>query len=222
MTKAKTYFTDAEPEDIEYLEVTSINVSDITSNGNLTSNAILTNSLGVGTSTPEYSIDIVGDINFTDNILKNGIPFVPEYSTTSGISTVAENLTGTPNIVVGITTVSAVILPGSTVTYTELNTSVIDSNNTSVHYITFNTTNTAVNISNFGPGKKVEVIIRSTAVVGARNIVIRTSTTATDHNVVPTIVNVDGTILNGIISIPANSGVKLSVFNINGTVVGSY
>lgn len=60
--------------------------------------------VGIGTSTPAYDLDVVGDVNFSGTLYQDGSEFtvssVP-YATNSGISTVSEGLTGTPNITVG-------------------------------------------------------------------------------------------------------------------------
>lgn len=231
MTKAKSYFTEGEPEDIEVLEVTDLIVTGISSIGNVTSNTVLVNTLGIGTTNPQYNLDVVGNINFSGSIVSNGTAFAPQYSNVSGISTyaqvsgistVAENLTGTPNITVGIITASSFVSSGTTAVYVGINTSTIDSNSVSVHYMTFDTTGNVVEISNFNSGKKVELIIRNSSIIGPRNIIIRTSTTSTLHQVVPTIVYSGGTITNGIVSIPASSGLQINIFNVNGSVVGTY
>lgn len=231
MTKAKTYFTEGEPEDIEVLETTDLIVTGISSIGNVTSNTALVNTLGIGTTNPQYNLDVVGDINFSGSALKNGTTFVPQYSNvagistyaqSAGISTVAQNLTGTPNITVGIITANSFISSGSTAVYAGINTSTIDSNSISVHYMTFGTTNSAINISNFDSGKKTELIIRNSSAAGARNVIIRTSTTSSSHQAVPTIVHSGGTITNGTVSIPASSGLQVNIFNVNGAVVGTY
>lgn len=46
--------------------------------------------VGIGTSTPNYTLDVSGDINFTANLLQNGVPFSPGSST-------FEALTDTPS-----------------------------------------------------------------------------------------------------------------------------
>ena len=240
MTKAKLYFTEGEPEDIEILEVTDLIVTGITSIGNVTSNTALVNTLGIGTTNPQYNLDVVGNINLSGSISKNGASFVPQYSViagvatyaqsagiatysqTAGISTVAQNLTGTPNVTVGIITAGSFVSSGSTAVYVGINTSTIDSNSISVHYMTFDTASSAVNISNFGSGKKTELIIRNSSSAGARSVIIRTSTTASSHQIVPTIVHSGGTITNGTVSISASSGLQINIFNVNGTVVGTY
>jgi len=67
--------------------------------------------VGIGTSTPAYDLDVVGDVNFSGTLYQNGSEFtvssVP-YATTSGVSTVSEGLTGSPDITVGSITTSNV------------------------------------------------------------------------------------------------------------------
>lgn len=231
MTKAKTYFTEGEPEAIEVLETTDLIVTGISSIRNVTSNTVIVNTLGIGTTNPQYNLDVVGDINLSGSITNNGAPFVPQYATvagvatyaqSAGISTVASNLTGTPNITVGVVTAGSYVSSGSTVVFAGSNTSTIDSNSVSVHYMTFDTTSSAVNISNFDSGKKVELVVRNSSGAGARNVIIRTSTTASSHQTVPTIIHSGGTITNGTVSIPTSSGLQINIFNVNGTVVGTY
>lgn len=226
MTKAKTYFTNSEPENIENLESTNLSVTGIGSFGTVTANT-----LGVGTTNPQYTLDVVGNINFSGSFFNNGADFVPEYSVvvglssyaqTAGISTVSQNLTGTPNVTVGIITAGSFVSSGSTAVYAGINTSTIDSNSISVHYMNFNTSNSAINISNFGPGKKTELIIRNNAPAGSRSVIIRTSTTSSNYQIVPTIFYSSGTITNGTISLSANDAIYVNIFNVDGTVIGKY
>lgn len=229
MTRAKTYFTDKDPENIDVLEVTDLIVTGITSIGIVTTSSIRTgiltaSSIGVGTTSPQYTLDVYGDINFTSSLRKNGVPYTFDnvsYASTAGIATVAQGLTGTPNITVGIVTAGSYVSSGTTAVYIGINTSVIDSNTTSVHYITFDTSSSAVNISNFTSGKKVDIIARNTS-GGSRNLIIRTSTTTTGHTIVSPILHASGTITNGTIPIGQSNGFIITIHNINGTVVGSY
>ena len=146
---------------------------------------------------------------------------IATYADAAGISTTSQGLTGTPNITVGVITASAYVATGTTAVYAGINTSTIDSNTTSFHYVTFDTTNSGVNISNFISGKKFEILCRNSS-IGSRNIIIRSSITTTGHTALPQIVHSAGTITNGTISIAAGSGIHINVFNMNGTIVGSY
>ena len=155
MTRAKTYSTNGEPEDIDVLEVTSLVVT--------------------------------GDVSIS-----------------------------------GILTSSSSISLGTTAVYSGIGTSVIDSNIISNHYVTFDTNDSAVNISNFTDGKKVELIVRNSSGVSSHNLIIRTSTTTENHQILPTIVHSGGTIVNGVVPVSSSSGFQINIFNIGGTVVGTY
>jgi hypothetical protein len=146
---------------------------------------------------------------------------IATYAGTSGISTVAQGLTGTPNIIVGIVTAATYVSSGSTVVYAGINSSFIDSDSISSHYVSFDTTNTSVNVSNFTSGKEVKIIARNTSGSG-RNLIFRTGVNETNHSPVPTIVNSSGTVTNGTINVSSNSGIVLTLVNINGTIVGGY
>lgn len=56
---------------------------DVTNNIKATNNIYAMNRLGVGTCNPSYPLHVMGDINFTGNILQNGVP----YSSSSFMST---------------------------------------------------------------------------------------------------------------------------------------
>lgn len=147
---------------------------------------------------------------------------ISTYADTAGISTVSQGLTGTPNITVGIVTASAYVATGTTAVYAGINTSTIDSNTTAFHYISYDTNNSAVNISNFGSGKKFEILARNTS-GGNRTIIIRTSTTTSGHVAVPTLLsNGVAPVTNGTFTLAAGNGIYISVFNMNGTVAGYY
>lgn len=358
MTRAKTYFTDRDPEDIDFLEATSISISGASTISNIASNVItvgfigvgttnpqyeldvngdarISGILGIGTTNPQYELDVVGDINITGEILQDGgaytAPFavyaynagiatysnlsgiatysgragvatyaqvsgistftqsagyastsgISTYAGTAGISTLARGLTGTPNIVVGIVTVTTVgaseigvfdlssttsfsqdlsatrgsidilntnrlfagiatatsltaigatvgiitanayLAVGSTAIDNTGITSTVNSSQITRHYLTFNTTTASLNISNFTSGKEFVLIARNTN-ASARSLTIRTSLTTTGHQVVPTIVHSAGTITTGVVSIPGLSGLRIDIFNVNGTVIGSY
>ncbi len=239
MTRAKTYFTDNDPENIDVLETTDLIVAGIASIGNLSVDSVSLTTLGIGTTNPQYTLEVIGDINFTGSLLKDGEAFIAEYSNASGISTysnvsgistysnvsgistVAQGLTGTPNITVGIVTAGSYVSSGTTAVYSGINTSVIDSNTTSVHYITFDTNSSAVNISNFTSGRKVDIIARNSS-GSNRTLIIRTSTTTTEHTIVSPILHASGTITNGAIPIGQSNGFIITIHNVNGTVVGAY
>ena len=147
---------------------------------------------------------------------------IATYASTAGISTVSQGLTGTPNITVGIVTAAAYVATGTTAVYAgAVGVSTVDSNTTAFHYITYNTNSSAVNISNFSSGKTFKVVSRNTG-GGGRTLIISTSTTESGHAAVPTIVHSGGTITNGTINISSGSGLLITIFNMNGTVVGAY
>jgi hypothetical protein len=99
--------------------------------------------------------------------------------------------------------------------------STVNSNTTAFHYITYDTNSSAVNISNFSSGKTFKVVSRNPS-GGVRSLIIRTSTTESGHATVPTIVHSGGTITNGTINISIGAGLLITIFNMNGTVVGAY
>jgi len=143
------------------------------------------------------------------------------YASTAGIATVAQGLTGTPNITVGTVTADSYVASGTTAVYSgAVGVSTIDSNTTSFHYVSFDTSASGVDISNFTSGKKFEIIARNTS-GSSRTLVIRTSTTTTGHTGI-TIGNQNGVVTNGTITIATGDISYINVFNANGTVIGSY
>ena len=216
MTKAKLYFSDSNPQEINDLEALNVNVTGILTapqiNGtNVNVTGILTAPQINGTSTT--SENVIGGISSVTQLTVTGISTLGITSTTTLIS---QQLN-----VSGIVTASAYVSTGTTAVYAGSNTSTVDSNTTSFHYITYDTNSTAVNISNFTPGKKFDIVARNVG-GGSRSLIIRTSTTTTGHAAVPTIVHSAGTITNGTITITTVSGLLISIFNMNGTIVGSY
>jgi len=192
MTKAKLYFTDTDPQEINDLEVTNLSASGIITATQFSGSFIGISTLSVG------------------------------YADTAGISTTSQGLTGTPDITVGIVTAAAYVATGTTAVYAGgVGVSTVNSNTTAFHYITYNTNSSAVNISNFSSGKTFNVVSRNTG-GGGRTLIIRTSTTESGHAAVPTIVHSGGTISNGTINISSGSGLLITIFNMNGTVVGAY
>jgi hypothetical protein len=146
---------------------------------------------------------------------------ISTYATTSGISTTSQGLTGTPDIAVGIITANSYSIAGNTSVYAgAIGVSTVDSSTTGVHYITYDTTSSAVNISNFTSGKKFEIIARNSS-GGNRNLIIRTSTTASGHSAIA-IGGPGAYVTNGTITIASGSISYINVFNINGTIIGSY
>jgi hypothetical protein len=88
---------------------------------NITDSLYVTNNIGIGTNLPAYNLHItagngsgvgistLGNINATGIITAStfsGTATYAGYATTAGISTVSQGLTGTPNISVGIITVT--------------------------------------------------------------------------------------------------------------------
>jgi hypothetical protein len=192
MTKAKLYFTDTDPQEINDLEVTNLSASGIITATQFSGSFIGISTLSVG------------------------------YADTAGISTTSQGLTGTPDITVGIVTAAAYVATGTTAVYAGgVGVSTVNSNTTAFHYITYDTNSSAVNISNFSSGKTFNVVSRNTG-GGGRTLIIRTSTTESGHAAVPTIVHSGGTISNGTINISSGSGLLITIFNMNGTVVGAY
>ena len=205
--------------------------------------------IGVGTTTPTRKLDVNGSGNFSNNLYVTGITtstfFVGDGSglyninysgggiaipgiNTAGVSTftdvlITRDLTVNRNgNFTGIVTAGSFVSSGTTAVYAgSIGISTVDSNTTSFHYVTFDTTNSAVNISNFTSGKKFEIVCRNSS-VGAANLIIRTSTTSSSHAAVPRIVHSAGNITNGTISVSSGSGLLISVFNMGGTIVGTY
>jgi hypothetical protein len=211
MTKAKLYFTDTDSQEINDLESQNLNVSGNSTFGNIYSVGIITatqingNIIGVSTLSVGYA----------------STAGISTYADAAGISTISQGLTGTPNIIVGIITASTYVATGTTDVYAAVGVSTVDSNTTAFHYVTYNTNSTAVNISNFSSGKTFNVVSRNTG-GGGRTLIIRTSTTESGHAIVPTIVHSGGTITNGTINISSGAGLLISIFNMNGTIVGHY
>ena len=204
--------------------------------------------VGVGISQPSTKLHVSGNTRIDGNVFVSGITtstyFVGDGSglyninysgggiaipgiNTAGISTftdllVTRDLTVNRNgNFTGIVTAGSFVSSGAAAVYVGINTSTVDSNTTSFHYVTFDTTNSGVNISNFTSGKKFEIIARNSS-IGSRNIIIRSSTTTTGHTAIPQIVHAAGTITTGTISINATSGLLISVFNMGGTIIASY
>jgi hypothetical protein len=203
--------------------------------------------IGVATSQPLARFHVTGNSRFTGSVYVTGIVtaayFVGDgsglynvgdgYSTlfngidTAGISTFSDLyvsndlVVGGDANVAGIITASSFVSSGTTAVYTGINTSTVDSNTTSFHYITFNTSNSGVNVSNFTSGKKFEIVARNNA-AGSRTLVVGTSNTSAGFTTVPRIVHSGGEITNGTITINSNSGLLISIFNMGGTVIASY
>jgi len=146
---------------------------------------------------------------------------ISTYAETAGIATTSQGLTGTPNIIVGIVTAAAYVATGTTAVYAGINTSTVDSDTTAFHYITYDTNSSAVNISNFTSGKNFNIVARNSS-GGSRTIIIRSSTTASGHTALPQIVHSGGTITNGTITISNGAGLNIGVYNMNGTIIGTY
>ena len=64
--------------------------------------------VGIGTTIPGYDLDVSGSINLSGNLYQNGSEFIVSYATSAGIATVAEGLTGTPDITVNNVTASQI------------------------------------------------------------------------------------------------------------------
>jgi hypothetical protein len=93
----------------------------LTNNVTINNDLYIGNNIGIGTTAPEYNLDIttgdgfgvgisnLGNINATGIItasIFSGTATNAGYATTAGISTVSQGLTGNPNISVGIITAS--------------------------------------------------------------------------------------------------------------------
>jgi hypothetical protein len=152
----------------------------------------------------------------------SSISGISSYSYISGISTTSQGLTGTPNITVGIVTAAAYVATGTTAVYAgSVGVSTVDSNTTAFHYITYDTNSSAVNISNLTSGKNFNIVARNSS-GGNRTIIIRSSTTTSGHTALSQIVHSGGTITNGTITIASGAGLNIGVYNMNGTIIGSY
>jgi hypothetical protein len=212
MTKAKLYFTDTDSQEINDLESQNLNVPGNSTFGNIYSAGIITAS--------QFNGSIVGVSTLSVGYATTA--GIATYADTAGISTTSQGLTGTPNITVGVITASTYVATGTTVVYTgRVGVSTVNSNTTAFHYITYDTNSSAVNISNFSSGKTFKVVSRNPS-GGVRSLIIRTSTTESGHTTVPTIVHSGGTITNGTINISIGAGLLITIFNMNGTVVGAY
>ena len=64
--------------------------------------------VGIGITIPGYDLDVSGSINLSGNLYQNGSEFIASYATSAGIATVAEGLTGTPDITVNNVTASQI------------------------------------------------------------------------------------------------------------------
>lgn len=211
MTKAKLYFVDSEPQEIDNLESLNVNVTGILTATQINGNIVGISTLSVGFSTT--SENVIGGISSVTQLSVTGISTLGTTSATS--------LTLQQANVSGIVTAATYVAAGTTAVYAGINTSTIDSNTTAFHYITYDTNSSAVNVSNFTAGKKFDIVARNVA-GGSRTLIVRTSLTTSGHAAVPTIVHSAGTITNGTISIPSTSGLLISVYNMNGTVIGHY
>lgn len=162
--------------------------------------------------------DYVGLVTFSSYSDTSG------YSSISGISTlseVAQALTGNPNITVGIITATSYVSSGNTSVFSSVGITTVDSNISSFHYTTYNTNNTEINISNFTEGKTFRIVLENTA-GGNRTFIVKTSSSTSDHTTVPKIVHTGGTVTNGTISVSSGSGSLVTIFNMNGTIIGHY
>jgi hypothetical protein len=202
--------------------------------------------VGVGTSQPSARLHVSGNSRFNGNAYVSGIVtagyFVGDgsglYNVGGGSQVILGiDTTGTSNFtdlyvsntltvngdanVAGIITASSFVSSGTTSVYAGINTSTVDSDTTSFHYITFDTTNSRVNISNFTSGKKFEIVARNSS-AGSRNLIVGTSNTTASFATVPRIVHSAGEITTGTISINATSGLLISVFNMGGTIIAAY
>lgn len=215
----------------------------------VTGGTYISGNLGIGSTNPTSKLYVVGDTFITGVITAatfSGNISNANYAVTSGVSTsviggissvTQLNVTGISTLgitsitsltaqqinVSGVVTATSYVSAGTTAVYSgAIGISTVDSNVIQSHYITYDTDNSAVNVSNFASGKCFDVIARNTS-GGARNIIIRTSTTTTGHVAVPMLLNSGkNNITNGTISISNNSGTIIKIYNINGTVVGSY
>ena len=80
-------------------------------------------SVGIGTTSPDYQLDVLGDINFSQNLYKNGVLFNPQSGVGVGLGTVTPNsgiITG--RIGVGFTDINFI---GSGITVTGYGTTVV-------------------------------------------------------------------------------------------------
>jgi hypothetical protein len=173
-----------------------------------------------GTVTADYFVGDGGGLYNVGGYMLDGI-------NTTGISTftdllVTRDLTVNRNAnIAGIVTASSFVSSGTTAVYVGIGTTTVDSNTTAFHYVTFDTTNTRVNISNFTSGKKFEIVARNSS-AGSRDLIVGTSNTSAVFTTVPRIVHAAGTITTGTISINATSGLLISIFNMGGTIIASY
>ena len=80
-------------------------------------------SVGIGTTSPDYKLDVRGDINFSQELYKDGVLFNPQSGVGAGLGTVTPNsgiITG--RIGVGFTDINFI---GSGITVTGYGTTVV-------------------------------------------------------------------------------------------------
>jgi hypothetical protein len=79
----------------------------------------VTNRVGVNTTAPDVALDVIGDVSVSGVITATSFSGTATsastagYATTAGIATVAQGLTGTPNITVGVITASSLEVSGN-------------------------------------------------------------------------------------------------------------
>lgn len=71
------------------------NITLMAGNGSVTSGNV-----GINTLTPQYSLDISGSVNFTGNILKNGLPYTASLAVTAASINFIPNLSNTASYVI--------------------------------------------------------------------------------------------------------------------------
>lgn len=194
--------------------------------------------IGIATINPTERLHVIGNAKFSGSItaqssIISGVSTLGVTNTTSltsqqvnvsGITTLG--FTSTTNLisqqlnVSGIVTAPTYVSTGTTAVYTGINTSTVNSNTTAFHYIFFDTANSAVDISNFGNGKKFEIIAQN-ALGSDRELIIRTSISETDYAPI-TIGNRVGVVTDGTITIGADCISYINIFNMNGLIIGSY
>lgn len=140
------------------------------------------------------------------------------YSSFSGV---AQSLETYADVTVGIITASAYAFTGTPSVYSgSAGITTLNSNLQDHHYITFDTSTSEINISNFQSGKKFVLNARNTA-AGVRNLNIKTSESESGFVNVPVINSTQfNTTTGGTISVSAYRGYQIDIYNLDGSVFG--
>jgi hypothetical protein len=145
--------------------------ANLVSNGNITVD-ISNDRIGIGSTTPQYKLDVVGDINFTGSLNQNSSAFVASRWT-SGTGNNIYRLNG--NVGIGTTNPQGTLQIGTGVTISSGIVSATSFSATSnVSASSFSATSTISATSFSGSGTNLTGIV--TSIVAGNNITISGST----------------------------------------------